>query len=91
MDKARTHCCKDEVPLSGVAENTPVRLSSTSCGRGLEGHLAAMGLRRGARLVVIHRSRPGPFIVGFGHTRVAIGRGIADRLMVVPLCDNKAN
>jgi ferrous iron transport protein A len=79
------------VPLSAVEQNVPVRLVSVATGRGLASHLAAMGIRRGSRLVVLRSSRPGPLIIGLDGVRLALGMGIADRLTVVPLDDPEKN
>jgi ferrous iron transport protein A len=70
--------------LSSAPLNAPLMLASAECGRGLAFRLASMGLRPGA-LIQLLRSRPrGPVIVAVGNTRVALGRGIAERLFVVP-------
>ena len=51
------------------------------------GRLASMGLRKGDVLEVISNNAQGRLIVGHGTTRLALGRGVAEKITVslVPL------
>ncbi len=53
-------------------------------GRGLSRRLAEMGLVPGERMEVLNRG-PGPFIVAVKGTRLLLGRGMADRVLVRPV------
>ncbi len=77
------------LPLSAAKEDVELRLVGTRCGRGLCLHLAAMGLRPGALIRVVRTHGPGPLIVAMGNTRMALGRGIAHHLFVVPIEDHR--
>lgn len=54
-------------------------------GRGMARRLAAMGISRGTVLTLLS-SQGGPLLVRIGDSRIAIGRGMAHRVMVTP-CD----
>ena len=51
---------------------------------GMERRLVSMGIRPGAEIVVLNSGRPGPFLVAVQGTRVALGHGMAHRIMVAP-------
>jgi len=72
------------VPLVSVPEGRRVRMVSARCGRGLGSRLASMGLRPGVELVVVRSAGPGPLAVALGNMRLALGRGVASRILVVP-------
>jgi Fe2+ transport system protein FeoA len=73
------------VALSMVSEGTRVRLERLSCGRALGMRLAAMGLRTGMVFDVLKSPGWGPFIIGLGTSRLALGRGVLDRIFVKPV------
>jgi len=51
-------------------------------GRGLMQHLADMGLNEGSVIEVITSGNPGPFLVAVRDTTLAIGQGIARKILV---------
>ena len=59
-----------------------VRIVSLAGGRGLKEHLAALGLNEGLEIEVIKRGAPGPFLIAVKDTRLAIGAGMANKIMV---------
>ena len=69
-------------PLSTVPSGREVTLVSVEGGRGLRARLTDMGLSEGMRLRVIHSHRPGPCIILAGGTRLVLGHGMAQRVMV---------
>jgi len=52
---------------------------------GLTRRLAEMGFTKGERVRVLHSSPPGPILVMVKGARVALGRGVAMKIMVSPL------
>jgi ferrous iron transport protein A len=54
-----------------------------AAGQGMVRKLSAMGIVRGVRLTVLN-AQPGPLLVRVGEGRYAIGRGMAQRILVVP-------
>ena len=69
-------------PLSAVLAGKKVRVVSLACGRGMDARLAGMGLVPGSKIEVIRRGAPGPFITTAGNCRLAIGTGMAQKIMV---------
>ncbi len=69
-------------PLSQVRDGGTVRLARVDAGHGLNGRLAAMGLFRGVEITVLRNEHPGPFIVSVKGTRVILGRGMAQKILV---------
>lgn len=70
------------LPLSRVAPGKEVTLIFISGGRGFRARLTDMGLNEGMRLKVLHSQRPGPCIVLVGNTRLVLGQGMAQKIMV---------
>ena len=56
-------------------------------GQGMQKRLFNMGLRPGIELRVLNSGHPGPFLVAVQDTRVALGHGMAHRVIVVPKDD----
>ena len=74
---------KSAKPLSQVAEGQVVSVVSINSGRGLRNRLTAMGLMPKTQIQVVHNGRFGPFVISIKNSRMAIGRGVADKIMVV--------
>ena len=70
------------LPLTMVLPGKKVRVISLAGGRGLVRHLADMGLNIGSEVEVLNRGAPGPFIVAVKETRLAIGFGMARKIIV---------
>ncbi len=78
------------LPLSMAAPQQQVRLVEIRGGHRLRKRLADLGLTVGSTLRVIQAHGHGPMIIAVRHdTRMAVGRGIAHKLMVAPH-DNSA-
>ena len=70
------------IPLTMACPGQKVRVVSLMGGRGLRGHLVGMGLNVGSEIEVIRRGAPGPFLIAVKETRLAIGQGMAYKIMV---------
>ncbi len=68
--------------LGMAREGQTVRVLSIHAGRGLQARLAALGILPGAELTVLCASHRGPVVVAVKGTRVALGRGMAQRIEV---------
>jgi ferrous iron transport protein A len=63
----------------------PVRISSIDGGHEVRARLATMGLLPGAILSVLNRGPlGGPLLVEVDGTRIALGRGVARKVLVEP-------
>ena len=75
-------------PLSTIRAGQIVKLAGIEAGRGLNSRLAAMGLLPNVEITVINNGHPGPFIISVKGSRMMLGRGMADKIMVSS-CDNE--
>jgi ferrous iron transport protein A len=72
----------NDAPLSAVAVGTAGALTLGSLPRAQGLRLAQLGLRAGARVVVLARTAGGGRVVGVGTTRVGLDRGTCRHLRV---------
>ncbi|MFC1938689.1 ferrous iron transport protein A [Chloroflexota bacterium] len=70
------------LPLNMVPPGEEVKIVSVRAGRGLSQRLADMGLIPGTPLKVINSQGAGPILVSFRGARLALGFGIARKIMV---------
>jgi ferrous iron transport protein A len=70
-------------PLSTVSAGETVKLASIEAGRGLNSRLASMGLVADVEITVVNNSHPGPFVISVKDSKVMLGRGMAQKIMVV--------
>lgn len=71
-------------PLAVCAPGAEAVMVRAEAGCALRGRLAAMGLVPGVRLRVLRRDGRGPVVVALHGTRLAVGRGVAERILVRP-------
>ena len=77
------HCPR---PLSTIQEGVAVRLVKVHAGKRLNYRLAELGLTPGVEITIL-RDTGGPMLLCFRDCRLAIGKGIAHKMQVLP-CDN---
>jgi len=71
------------MPLSMVAPGQEVQLVTVYGGWGIRQHLADMGLNPGVRMRVVQANfSGGPIIIAVRDFRLALGRGMAHKIMV---------
>jgi Fur family ferric uptake transcriptional regulator len=75
------------VALSSLPAGAKARLASVDAGAGLRARLVAMGLRPGVPVTVVHNRGRGPFLVAVQGTRIMLGRGMAEKVLVWPLAE----
>ena len=73
---------KATVPLSMLQAGEKVTLATIDAGDDLRSRLAAMGMVPNTEILIVSNSRPGPFVVNVKGTRIALGRGMAHKVMV---------
>ena len=84
MDAANNNASGSAMPLAmALVGQTVTLVAVISGGRGLMHRLAEMGLTPGESMEVINRG-PGPFIVSVRGTRLVLGRGMVQRILVRP-------
>jgi len=70
------------MPLSMVSPGEVVKVVAVRAGWGLQRRLADMGLTIGVQVRVINSQRPGPVVLDIRGSRLALGYGIAHKIMV---------
>jgi len=83
-------CCanrKPLIPLAMAKAGETVFVREVAGCKFKQGRLTSMGLRAGDRVEIINNTGGGRVILGLENTRLAIGRGMAKRIMVSPLQD----
>jgi len=70
------------IPLAMVKPGETVQVTEVRAGGGLQRRLADLGLTRGVRIKVINSQRPGPVLINLRGARVALGRGVAQKIAV---------
>ena len=73
---------KKIVPLYLAPPGQRLKIAYFEAGRGLRTHLIGMGLDEGSEIEVVQRGGPGPFLIAVKETRLAIGAGMARKIMV---------
>lgn len=72
-------------PLSVIQSGQTVRLVCIDAGRGLNARLASMGLFPNVEVKVINNGHPGPFVVSVKDSKMVLGRGMANKIMVTEI------
>ena len=70
------------IPLAMVRPGCRVRLVAVHGGRGLIGRLSAMGLVPGVEIEVLNTNGAGPMVVKVMGSRLMLGRGLAQKVLV---------
>jgi len=70
------------MPLSFVLPGEKVVIDRLVGGSRMQQRLADMGLTPGTAMEVIKSSGPGPLIVAFRGSRIALGRGLSNKVLV---------
>jgi ferrous iron transport protein A len=68
--------------LSDIAEGTHVQIMQVNAGLGLQTRLAAMRVLPRAKATVIRNMGRGPIILSVRGCRIALGRGLAHKILV---------
>jgi len=74
---------KDPVmPLAMISAGEVVRVVDIRAGRGLIRRLTDMGLTPGVNIKIINSQRPGPVVIELRGSRLVLGHGVAQKIMV---------
>ena len=76
-----------QMTLVNVNAGQKVRLTGIDAGDSLKSRLAAMGMIPNTEITVIKNGHPGPFVVSVKRSRIALGRGMAGKVLVETLTD----
>ena len=75
----------DTIPLSETHVDDEVELVSIDGGRAIQHRLAELGLITGVQFRILSKGQPGPFIILLRQTRLVLGRGMIDSVIVSPV------
>jgi len=70
------------MPLSMLSIGEKAELVDVHGGHGIRMRLASMGLNPGVIVEMVQNAMPGPVILGVMDTRLAMGRGMAQKILV---------
>ncbi len=70
------------MPLAMGKEGECLIVKDIIGGRGMRERLVSMGIRIGDEIEIISNTGMGRLIVACGHTRLALGRGVANKILV---------
>ena len=70
------------MPLGLAKPGERVIIREMAGGRSALSRLSSMGLRPGDQIEIINNTGHGRIILGHDYTRLAIGRGVAQKIMV---------
>lgn len=73
------------MPLSMVSPGELVQVAAVRAGWGLQRRLADMGLTPGVQVRVVNSQRSGPVVIEIRGSRLALGQGVAHKIMVKQL------
>jgi len=79
---AELHCLDREVPLCCAYEGQKCKVCAIEGGCGLKSRLCAMGINSCSEIEVLKSEGHGPVIVAINDTRIALGRGMASKILV---------
>ena len=68
--------------LSVVKTGEKARLLRVDAGRRLNSRLASMGFVPNTEITVVSNGHPGPFVVVVKDVKMALGRGVAHKILV---------
>ncbi|ARC90420.1 FeoA family protein [Rhodovulum sp. MB263] len=74
----------DACPLALADEGVWLRVVALRPGRGVHHRLIDLGLTVGARVRILQRGGGCPMLIGLGDARLALGQGLAGKIMVTP-------
>lgn len=75
---------EEPILLASAKEGERVQIKEFIGGSGMQNRLAALGLRSGDEVEIITNSGHGQIVLALNCNRLALGRGIAQKIMVVP-------
>ena len=74
---------RDMMPLSMATQGDTVEVAMVRAGWGLQRRLADMGLTPGVKVSLLSSHKPGPVVIDVRGSRLALGYGVAHKIMVV--------
>ncbi len=73
---------KQLMPLAMATPGEEISVAGVRAGFGLQRRLADMGLTPGVNIRVINSQAPGPVIIDLRGSRLVLGHGVAQKILV---------
>ena len=73
---------KQIIPLTLASPGREVILKAITGGRRIRSRLTDMGLTQGMEFTLLQNMRTGPCVICVGNSRIALGRGLSDKILV---------
>jgi ferrous iron transport protein A len=73
------------MPLALAPVKEKLRITTFASGRGMHQRLSSMGLNLGSEIEIVKKGFQGPVLIEAGDTRLAIGAGMAHKIIVMPV------
>jgi ferrous iron transport protein A len=77
------------MPLSLAGAGKKLTVTGINAGWGLQRRLADMGLIPGTTVVVVSGCHPGPLLIDIRGSRLGLGFGVAQKIIVKEATDNE--
>lgn len=71
-----------ERQLTSMQQGDKIKVVSFNSGRLMKERLISMGLHIGAEIEIVQKDLSGPYIIAVKECRLAIGQGMAQKIMV---------
>jgi len=70
------------IPLSMLREGEQGIIVGFNCGRGLMKRLSELGFTVNSKVKILNANHSGPVIVSVKDSKIAVGRGVASKILV---------
>lgn len=80
----QSNACDNPAPLAELCRGQHAQVQAVAGGHGMKQRMQMIGIRPGVELKVVHGPGRRGAVVLVGGTRIALGRGVIDRIMVTP-------
>lgn len=71
------------IPLNMLNNGNKGRvIEHKNYGRGLQRHMEDLGLNEGVEIKILSAGNPGPFLLELNGCQVAVGQGMAEKILV---------
>ncbi|MBN1902722.1 ferrous iron transport protein A [Candidatus Sumerlaeota bacterium] len=74
---------KPMLPLTLISPGREVILRAIAGGRQIRSRLTDMGFVPDLEFKVLQNFKPGPCVISIGNARIALGRGVSEKILVV--------
>ncbi len=83
LKNGNNHNASPELLLTEAPLSIPLTVAHINAGSQAQSRLASMGILPGEKLIILQRDNGGPLVLEVKGTRVALGRGISQKVIVL--------